>query len=610
MKTITLDEMIAEVRACEAISQESNETHRMIAEATAEVREAAKSGKVKILTDYDADGICSAYIMEKTIRAINPECEVSVDCNDRRGHYGLSTDIQGDGESRYIICDMGSNQLNLARERLGENVIIIDHHLIEDKTVKDAFRYGSSYEGKANPDAVSAFNAGLCNPHAINDNDELNAQYCATGLTYRIYEQAAELTTILADKEASERLNDTKLKNTLAVMACIGTATDMVNVLDVNSDNRRILKEGLVAIDNADESNLDFLIGNMLVKHKINDGVTAHQLAFNVGAFLNSASRMSEVIEDNGANLMYQMLTSDASDYRTYQKMQELMEINAQRKEIINQIMAEPAYKEFIEAHCYGENALDNIGVYQLPDNTPAALAGLIAGKLEESTDKAIICLTYSESRGCYTGSGRNPESNSTSLMEFMQGALKDAPIEIKYGGHADALGISSLDDIVAFKNAIENYKDNMKAKSNDERVVLDLKFNEVASDETLAKLQALEPVGIGLQLPNIVVEGTELSREKLFLKNNANWKKVRVKDAETKTTIDITDWSYSAEKYPQSGKKNNEIKFTATLAINDFGGLHTELTTKFDRQFYQERIKEIEAEKHKTVSKNDKSIA
>lgn len=576
MKKITLDEMLADVQAQEALIHEPDEAYMMLTHGMEEVAEAARSGKVAILSDYDADGICSAYIMEHLVKAMNPECEVTVRINDRRGSYGLSPDVQGDSESRYIVCDMGSNQLNLARERLGESVIIIDHHLIEDDAVAKEFQKDHR----------------LINPHAFHKDDSQNAQYCATGLAYRLFQIAENV-------QALQETNE-KLSNTMAVMACIGTATDMVDVLDINSYNRDILKNGLKAIDNADENNLDFVIGNMLAKHKINDGVTAHQLAFNVGAFLNSASRMSEVINENGAALMYDMLTSDASDFRTYKKMEQLMEWNADRKALISQLTNDPEYQAFVTAQRYGEQAQDNIGVYQLPDNVPAAFAGLIAGKLSEATDKAIICLTYSESRGTYTGSGRNAESNETSLMDFMRAALQDSPVEIKYGGHEEALGISSLNDIEGFKKAVEDAKDLMVAKTFDDRTVLKISPAELSSPDTLQKVLALEPTGIGLQIPSVEIRGIEQYRDKLFLKDNPQWKTVRIKDTEAKgedgkpTVTDVKDWSYSPESYPQTGKKNNEIALIAELGISDFRGIHLELTVKPDRAFDAERAKEV----------------
>lgn len=68
MREITLDELIADVKAKEAVAEESNETALMIHNVGMQVLDTALGGKVTIHTDYDADGICSAYIMEKTVK--------------------------------------------------------------------------------------------------------------------------------------------------------------------------------------------------------------------------------------------------------------------------------------------------------------------------------------------------------------------------------------------------------------------------------------------------------------------------------------------------------------------------------------------------------------
>lgn len=588
MKEITLDELVQNVQAMEALIAEPKDVEHMIVCAAMEVGEAAKSGKVKILTDYDADGICSAYIMEKTIRAINPECDVEVECNDRRGSYGLSPDVQGEADTRYIICDMGSNQLPLARERLGEDVIIIDHHIIEDEENRKAF---TSLE-------PSTHSSCLCNPHALHKDDSQNAQYCATGLAYRVYQESERLCKIY---EKPFHTNE-KQDNTVAVMACIGTATDMVNVLDLNSKNREILKDGLQRIDNADEENLDFVIGNILAKNKIADNVTAHQLAFNVGAFLNSASRMSEVAQENGAMRMYNAITADSTKSSTYKEIDALMEQNRERKNLISQLTSEQAYKDFIDEHRFGEKANDNIAVYQLPDNVPHAFAGLVAGKLAEATDKAILCVTYSEKTGFYSGSGRNVPSNETSLLEFMKLAVADADavLDIQYGGHEDAIGISRLDDIVLFKESVERNASHMVTKDLSDKTFLSISLADIESPDTMAKMQMIEPVGVGLEIPPAVFKGNETYRDKLFKAGRSDWKSVKLTDPETKTSVQVADWAYTPKAYPQSGKKGNEIAVVAELSINDYKGQHVELSAKTDRAFFAERVKEITQTKEK----------
>lgn len=583
MERITLDELIAEVQRNEAKIKEPAEVAQMIHDTAVQIANTAfNNDKIHILTDYDADGICSAFIMEKLLSTIAPDCEVTVECNDRRRAYGLDPEIKGDEESKYIICDMGSNQLDLARQRLGEDVIIIDHHLIESDEIKEQFK-DNTY-----------LNQNLCNPHALHNDDSLNAQYCAAGLAFRIYQEIEKEW----ERQGKGELFTKKQDNTVAIMACIGTATDMVNVLDTNSNNREILKDGLQRIDNADEENLDFIIGNMLAKCKIEDGVTAYQLAFNVGSFINSASRMSEITQENGAQRMYDALVADPDKSDSFKEIDSLIEQNSKRKALVSQLTSEQDYIDFVNEHCFGDKAGDNIGVYQLPDDTPAAFAGLIAGRLAEITDKAIICLSYNSKRETFTGSGRNGENNISSLMGFMKDTLKDSTVTIEYGGHEDAIGISSLNDIVTFKNLVEANASNMKAKDISEKTVLSIAPQELMSYKTVEKLKALEPVGVGLKIPPVILEGKEQYRDKNFISGRDDWKRVKV--VAEGVTLSVSDWSYNAKAYPQSGNKNNEIAVLADLKLNNYQGLHTDLTAAHDRAFLAERTKEVELRQSK----------
>lgn len=566
---ITLKELMNDVAEKEAITKESPQTQYMLEKAAISmILMAQSSDKIRIFTDYDADGITSAYIMQKAITSINPNCQVKVECNDRRGSYGLSADtLAGIGEDeRCIVLDMGSAQIPDIEASGKKNIMVIDHHLVRDEKAVDAILSHPRY----------------CNPHVLNDCDRENAQYCAAGLAYRLY-------SIAQEKGAFDK--DVKRDTTVLAMACIGTASDMVDVLDTNSLNRKILKDGVEAIDNADLDTMDFVIGYMISSCGVDEHTTAHQLAFNVGAFLNAPSRMSELIEQNGAQRMYDAITAPEDSVSTFKELDRLMELNTQRKALISDLTSSAEYQAFVNKERIGENIENNICVYILPEDTPSAFAGLIAGKLEEACDKAAICLTHRKVDGVdvYSGSARNPESNKTSLVEFMDKALDGSGLDIKYGGHENAMGISRLTDIDKFLAVIESHQQDFERKERQGEYTLDVA--ELSNQaEALEAIKALEPTGIGLQLPSVSLRGSETYRDKLFKRGHDNWKTVRLK--QDGVSYDIADWAYNPECYPQ-GKKS-EIAVTATLGISSYGGEHVEMTAKFSRSAYLERLQEL----------------
>ena len=580
---MTLDNYVENVKALEQLISEPKEVTEMLQLTAKAVENMAKNNeKICIKTDYDADGICSAYIMQHLIEAISPNCNVTVECNDRRNAYGLQANLEAAPNTAYIICDMGCNQLEYAREALGDNVIIIDHHLITDEEARQQF---ISNEGN---------NVNLCNPHCFHKDDTENSQYCATGLAYRVYQCVKES---VQDKSIFPE----KLDNTLAIMAGIGTAGDVVNVMDLHSYNRQIIKDCCQRIDNADESNIDFRLGYFLKRTGIPDEVTCHDVAFIPVAVLNCGGRMSEILNENGADMVYKALTApECSD--TFRKIEKLIELNSTRKDLINELTNSEEYKQFVFNERHGDNAKNNIAVYKLPDNTPAAFAGLVAGKLTEATNKAIICLTYSDERQGYTGSGRNTPTNATSLNSYVKYALgmdkdekNDDGIQINYGGHENAIGVSYLDDIERFTEAIIKHCDAIEEKPLDSRNYIQMTVAESTSQETLDKLLMIQPTGMGNELPKIIIDGTETYREKGFIKDREDWKKITLKNAGEKTTI--TDFSYYPEAYPQSGKKNNEIVVLCDMSLSHYKGIHVDLQASHDRAFLSERNAEVEKE-------------
>lgn len=540
---VSLDDMIADVKEKESQMKEPQEVSQSIRNTSYAILSRLESGKpIKILTDYDADGICSAYIMEHTLKAINPNVDVEVICNDRRGHYGVPKDIECEINTSYIIFDMGSNELDYIYNTFGSETIVVDHHLIEDEKNRNAFLN----------------NINLLNPHAFNENDSLNAQYCATGLSYRLYE---EIRTIL-EQEKDDKLADAKLYNTLTAVASIGTICDMVDVMDINSRNREIIKKGLEIINNADENNFDFVLGHTLTLCGIGEeDIYAKKIGYNVGAFLNSTSRMSEYLQENGATRMYRAITADENDSHTYLELAKLSEICTKRKELISELQNEE-YNKVANTERHSEG---NIFVYILPDNTPTAFAGLVAGRLSEATDKAVLCVSYSDKKGGYSGSGRNAKGNS-GLKEFMDKTVGD--MDINYGGHTDAIGISNIskDDIAEFCNRIENNRLNLTRDENT-ITVLNMTSEEAVSEATLNKLKELQPLGTGLTIPPIVVGGVETYKD-ARLKGNEHWKKLRFKGEKG---VSVVDFNYDESNYPLNSK--GEIVTLAELNINSFNG-------------------------------------
>lgn len=668
VERVTLDEMIDKARFIDENAEEPPEVERQICAMAERIISISKQGKpIRIVTDYDADGMCFAYIMDKTLHKLNPNIDLKVICNDRRNPYGVPKSLVPEPNAQYIVGDMGSNELSYIWKTFGEGTLVIDHHLIEDSKDKELFNRESN----------------LLNPHSISCADGKTAEYCATGLAYRVcntiiydIEQELQSANYLLSKinKEMEKCNgrlsevekvlkndgivfgsdetqsansldvyvygeemfgielylgnnseqtrivraylssmelgyqgiwlpidaetglienpfDKMFHNSIDIVAGIGTIADVVDLADIHSYNRSIVKTALIKINQADESNLDFQIGYLLAQSGIGEAdVTAKKIGYNVVPFMNAASRMSDVIGKNGAQMMYDYLVSQ-DQTQSVIAFSELSEINSIRKNMKSEIM-DKRYYDFVEAQRFGSSKDDAIAIYMLDMDKPHSMCGLIAGALSEAIDKPAIVLAMKYDEETKTtgisGSARN-SPRMESLKAFMDYALSqaDEQLEVRYGGHENALGFSSINNFELFKKAIMEHQHELKERDT-APLRLEISHDELSSQSTLDKLMKLEPLGEGFKLPPVEISGKELRRTQNFIKQNPRWKHITVKDC-----VSVTDWCYSPEAYPPDSA--GRIRLLAELNVNDYYGLKVEASAVFNRSFLAERQKELE---------------
>ena len=102
--------------------------------AVAGLCEAIGKGElIRVIGDYDVDGICSSYILTRGLRKLGARVDTAIPHRIHDG-YGLNDHLieeaAEDGVKWIVTCDNGiaaSSQVQLAGE-LGMQVIITDHH--------------------------------------------------------------------------------------------------------------------------------------------------------------------------------------------------------------------------------------------------------------------------------------------------------------------------------------------------------------------------------------------------------------------------------------------------------------------------------------------------
>lgn len=537
MKKVSMQQYLADLQAKEAEMKEDSAVTTAIV-TMAKQLVAIEKNSIVIRTDYDADGICSAYIMKRTLNALHPDKKVEVRVNDRRGSYAALEDPAAD-DVQYIVMDMGSNALSALTERYGD-YLCIDHHLVNDGNDRLAIQK----------------NPRFLNCKTIGPEGSEYADYCTTGLAYRLYEELSKHNPMLQEE---------KLRNTLSAMAAIGTIADVVDLMDTHSKNRAIVKEGLAAINNADRNNFEERMGYLLsvIAPDIDgiDGnpVTANTVRMGIAPWINGAGRMSSVWNQNGSQEIFDLFFTD-DNY----KLRCIQDLTLQKKDVMKKVQNSQAFTEFLSKNANTEGVL----VFVTPEEVEHSFCGLVASKLGEALDAPMIVLTYNAKSKTYSGSGRNAAGTLglKSLKGFLDEALAGKDVEITYGGHDDAIGISKLakKDLDTFLTAVrdenQKYIQGERQINTDNLVALDLSLADIKSKkaEILSFLSAIEPSAdpIYLALPPVMEQAPNKDVPYMTVKkaagvgNVAAWQKVTLLARDGKTTLAASDWGYYPEKY------------------------------------------------------------
>ena len=120
--------------------------------------------KIRIIGDYDIDGVCSTYILLKGLTRAGALADVDIPDRIKDG-YGISReliDLSGEAEVDTIItCDNGISaieQIGYAKE-LGMTVLVTDHHEVpyeeeEGQTVRSILPPADAIVNPKQPDCT------------------------------------------------------------------------------------------------------------------------------------------------------------------------------------------------------------------------------------------------------------------------------------------------------------------------------------------------------------------------------------------------------------------------------------------------------------------------
>ena len=432
--------------------------------------------KIRIIGDYDIDGINATYILLEGIRALGGD--VDIDIPDRmKDGYGLNRNLIDrafDAEVDTIItCDNGiaaSEEIAYGKS-LGMTIIVTDHHEVPYEEFGEDKQY-------VIPPA-----------DAVIDPKQEDCHYpfkglCGAAVAYKIVETLFNVSG-----------KDVEDVDYLMENVAIATVGDVMDLVD---ENRIFVKQGLEMIKRTQNLGLKALIECTGVDV---NRLSAYHIGFVIGPCLNASGRLDTA--KRALELLCAKTKKEADVLAG-----DLKALNDNRKDM-TAIAVEEAITQVEESVLKNDRVL----VVYLPE-CHESLAGIVAGRVRERFYKPTFILTKAEEG--VKGSGRSIET-----YHMYEELNKCKSLLTKFGGHKLAAGVSlEEENIDVFRNMLnENAmltEDDLTAKISID-MQLPLKY---ISESLVDELELLEPFGKGNTKPIFVEKNIEVLKGTILGKN------------------------------------------------------------------------------------------
>ncbi len=505
-----------------------------------------KEGKhVRIIGDYDIDGVCSTYILlkgfQRAAKELSQRCsleagrysvekendaQIDYEIPDRiKDGYGINESIirqaSADGVDTLVTCDNGIaalREISIAKQ-LGMTVVVTDHHEVP----------------------VDEYGQILPPADAVVDPKQ-------DGETYPFHEICGAVVAWKLIRVLYEKLGIPESEWTdLLEFAAIATVGDVMKLQD---ENRLIVKYGLKKIGSTKNTGLRKLIE----KNNLDiENLSAYHIGFVIGPCLNAGGRLKS------AKVALRMLLAEDPE-RAGEMADELKELNDMRKDMTAKGEAEAI--EQVEKQYMDDKVL----VVFLPE-CHESLAGIIAGRLREHFHKPSFVLTRGETTA--KGSGRSIEQ-----YHMYQGLCKVSDLLVKFGGHPMAAGLSLEEkDIDEFRRRL-----NADAELTEEdfvpKIWIDVPMPfEYVNEKIVRELKDLEPFGQGNEKP-LFAQKSLVIRNARVLGKNRNVVKLNLV-TETGQPVDGLLFA-DGDRFLEEQAGRNMIDMIYYPDVNEYNGTRT----------------------------------
>jgi len=432
------------------------------------IREKIEEGKkIRIIGDYDIDGVNATYILYKGLTRCGAQVDLEIPDRMKDG-YGLNGNLirlaYEEGVDTILTCDNGIAAVDEIGEAksLGMTVLITDHHELQEKLPP-----ADAIVNPRQPDCAYPYKS-----------------LCGAAVAYKLMICLYEICGIPVE-EADAFLE-------FAAIATVG------DVMDLTGENRIIVKEGLKLLNHTENPGLKALIcANGLEESEI----SSYHIGFVLGPCINASGRL-----DTAKRALALLLERDA------QKAKELAlalkELNDERKSMTLKGLEQAV--EMIESSSLKQ---DKVLVVYLPE-CHESLAGIIAGRIRERYHKPVFVLT--DGTEGVKGSGRSIEA-----YNMFAEMSKCADLFTRFGGHPMAAGLSlPKENVQVFQEKINR----LAALTEEDfipKIMIDVPMPiSYITERLVEELHVLEPFGKGNAKPVFAEKNLNLLSARILGKN------------------------------------------------------------------------------------------
>lgn len=417
------------------------------------LRQKIDEGKlIKVIGDYDVDGVMSTYILYRGITLLGGKAGYRIPHRVQDG-YGMRSymaeEAAEEGYDTIITCDNGISAVPAVEraKELGLTMIVTDHHEVPREDGKEVLPPADAIVNPKQEACGYPFQ-----------------ELCGAGIAYK-------LVSLLFEESGMAGY-----ERELLPFAAIATVCDVVPLFD---ENRILVKSGLECLEQCHNLGMRALIDALQFHRKINAG----DLGFRIGPCINAAGRLDDAVL--GLELL---LEQDAGCAR--EKAMRLVALNEERKDYTAK-----AVREAVAQIENGEMLKNHVLVIYIED-CHESVAGIVAGRIREKYYRPTLIVT--KTKEGLKGSARSiPGYHMQQELNHCQELLKE------YGGHAMAAGFSlESENLIPLRQALNNH-----CSLSEEELIEKISFDREVplgemQESVVQQLAYLEPFGQGNQEP------------------------------------------------------------------------------------------------------------